>query len=96
LRHPLPLKRCLLCSQCPAQLRNEADTAIYSTEKSLNEYKAKLPQVRLLGAGQCQERVEGARLCLCHQESVCSPVELHRHFVFELTASTIDRLLSVV
>ncbi len=28
-----------------AQLRNEADTAIYSTEKSLNEYKSKLPQV---------------------------------------------------
>jgi len=26
------------------ELRNEADTSIYSTEKSLNEYKAKLPQ----------------------------------------------------
>lgn len=28
------------------EVKNEADTAIYSTEKSLNEYKAKLPQVR--------------------------------------------------
>ncbi len=26
------------------QAKNEADTAIYSTEKSLNEYKSKLPQ----------------------------------------------------
>ncbi|KAL6760756.1 heat shock protein 70 family [Haematococcus lacustris] len=26
------------------ELRNEAETAVYSTEKSLNEYKAKLPQ----------------------------------------------------
>ena len=26
------------------EAKNEADTAIYSTEKSLNEYKAKLPQ----------------------------------------------------
>lgn len=26
------------------ELKNEADTALYSTEKSLNEYKAKLPQ----------------------------------------------------
>ncbi len=26
------------------QLRNEADTAVYSTEKSLSEYRAKLPQ----------------------------------------------------
>lgn len=26
------------------EAKNEADTSIYSTEKSLNEYKAKLPQ----------------------------------------------------
>ena len=38
----------LLCSTLKKyyllQAKNEADTAIYSTEKSLNEYKAKLPQ----------------------------------------------------
>lgn len=31
-------------SHAPMQLRNEADSAIYTTEKSLAEYKAKLPQ----------------------------------------------------
>ncbi|KAF5837283.1 heat shock protein Hsp70C [Dunaliella salina] len=41
------------------ELRNEADTAIYSTEKSLNEYKDKLPQAVVdeinTAIGDCRE-----------------------------------------
>eukprot|EP00983_Pelagomonas_calceolata_P053040 1143122-Pelagomonas_calceolata.AAC.2 len=41
------------------QLRNEADTAIYSTEKSLSEYKDKLPQAVVdeinTAIGDCRE-----------------------------------------
>lgn len=32
------------------EARNEADTVIYSAEKSVNEYRDKLPQVRNLGS----------------------------------------------
>lgn len=40
------LNRPHFCRPVDQQAKNEADTAIYSTEKSLNEYKSKLPQVR--------------------------------------------------
>lgn len=42
-----------------SQLRNEADTALYSTEKSLGEYKDKLPQAVVdeinTAIGDCRE-----------------------------------------
>lgn len=44
------------------QLRNEADTAMYSTEKSLGEYKDKLPQAVVdeitTAIGDCREAVK--------------------------------------
>lgn len=33
-----------MCACARSQAKNEADTAIYTTEKSLTEYKSKLPQ----------------------------------------------------
>jgi len=57
-----------------SQLRNEADTAMYSTEKSLAEYKDKLPQVRVCVCACVCVRVRvcaRVRACACACVCVC-------------------------